>query len=230
MDLKDMMTHVRRHMDGIGRFPPRGDLSIDEWMEATADWRAAVNRMADALRTELGAAITERGAQGWAVTIGGVRSSSTSGLHGALSNWLVAAEKRVDKAEASAGKALAAAAALTIAAGPAAAGGYVIPILEFRPPPPAVQAVAADGVTVCAEPPVCIGIALALLVFLISGKDGDRPSQAAPPVVVPPVVVPPGEPPEIAPVPVPAAWASLAAGLAGLAGLRRRRRAAGGAA
>lgn len=59
--------------------------------------RAAMAGLAEQLAADVGARITERW-DGARVRIGGISSSSTSGLGGALRNWIVAARRRASEA------------------------------------------------------------------------------------------------------------------------------------
>lgn len=58
--------------------------------------RHEMDKLAVLLRSTLGARIDDRWDRA-AVRIAGVRSSSTSGLAGALGNWIRAAEKRLER-------------------------------------------------------------------------------------------------------------------------------------
>jgi len=117
--------------------------------------------------------------------------------------------------------------------GPAAAGGYVAPILEFDPALP--PAAAPPSFALCGEPAVCAGLALVMLAFLIQPNGGSEAERAAPstPQLQPigarpphgPLPSPSTEPPpEIPPVPLPASGLLLLGGLAIAALFRRRRR------
>lgn len=81
----------------LGRVPPFNPGGVDP---ADYDrWRAANNQALDAIRRELwiaGARFTDR--DGVSVRFHGLRASSTSGLLGALQNWMTAARKQLAEA------------------------------------------------------------------------------------------------------------------------------------
>lgn len=77
---------------------------------ASADWRnnmplymarmEAGNRdLEDFFSERYGARFTHAPAHDHSVAMAGIRSTSTTGLRGALRNWLVAAQKRLDSAD-----------------------------------------------------------------------------------------------------------------------------------
>lgn len=70
-----------------------GPYSPDSSREWHPRHRAAMETLADQLRGDVGARITHRW-DGAAVTLAGIRSTSTSGLAGALQNWLRAARRK----------------------------------------------------------------------------------------------------------------------------------------
>lgn len=65
--------------------------------ERDAWWQKRDQALAAARRrlAEEGARFTRRGADGHAISLAGIRSSSTSGWAGAFGNWIRAAEKRL---------------------------------------------------------------------------------------------------------------------------------------
>jgi len=110
--------------------------------------------------------------------------------------------------------------------GPAHAGGYVAPFIEMMPatPPPAAPA----GFTLCNEPAICAGLALAILAFLVSSGGKGSDGHVVPPAPEPPKppVKPPGPPevpPEVAPIPVPATAPLLLGGLSVMGAIRYRK-------
>ena len=114
------------------------------------------------------------------------------------------------------------AAALALAATPAAAGGYVAPFPVTPIFASAPVAAPAPGFTLCGEPVVCTAMALLILGALVGGSDHGHDALPVPP---PPVVVPPIDPvdPEPSPVPLPLSGVLLAGAMASLPLLRRRR-------
>jgi len=72
----------------------RDHAAYSAWERQQAD---AIDRMKDTL-LELGARFNARPSVDFAIRLGGIRSSSTSGTIGAVRNWLVSAEKRLREA------------------------------------------------------------------------------------------------------------------------------------
>lgn len=66
----------------------------DDWAAYRARRHAAIDRMVPRLARAAGAAISNDW-NGASIRCAGFRATSTSGVEGALNNWLVAARKRV---------------------------------------------------------------------------------------------------------------------------------------
>ncbi|MCV0428863.1 MAG: hypothetical protein K5905_25695 [Roseibium sp.] len=73
-----------------------------DWMDraAYATWSENRSKAQDHLKEallEAGAKFNARPAVDFAIRLGGIRSTSTSGIEGAVGNWLAAARKRLEK-------------------------------------------------------------------------------------------------------------------------------------
>lgn len=93
-DLPSAIRIVRAALAETGKQrarPPSAGGGITAWHDRH---RKAMAALGQDLARQLDARITERW-DGARVRICGISASSTSGLSGALQNWLVAAEKRV---------------------------------------------------------------------------------------------------------------------------------------
>lgn len=95
-DLADLETKVRdamrRHRERTPDYPVNHQ-DFDVYLRVS---RAAESRLIDEL-TMLGAVFASRPPHDHAIRLAGIRSSSTSGYAGAVSNWLTAARKRIGK-------------------------------------------------------------------------------------------------------------------------------------
>lgn len=87
----DLLSHIHYVKAARGRLP-----SVNPGSDWTAR-RKALEDLAHAIGRDLPrVTITER-ADGCRVSIAGIRASSTSGLDGALANWVAAAYRHLDK-------------------------------------------------------------------------------------------------------------------------------------
>lgn len=73
-----------------------------DWMDraAYAEWSKKRSKAQDHLKEallEAGAKFNARPAVDFAIKLGGIRSTSTSGIEGAVGNWLAAARKRLEQ-------------------------------------------------------------------------------------------------------------------------------------
>ena len=92
--MKDLIDCIQYIKDGMAKLPTIITATYDR--EAENARRKGLKDLADAIGRDLPKArITERG-DGTKVSIMGVRSSSTAGLHGALTNWIAAARRKLD--------------------------------------------------------------------------------------------------------------------------------------
>lgn len=90
-DLRTIMDDLRQRLDGL----PRIDSSSGEdVMDQHRAHRAAAVKLGEYLTETYGALIRER-PDANAITMKGIRSTSTMGLHGAFTNWIAAAERRL---------------------------------------------------------------------------------------------------------------------------------------
>lgn len=93
-DLLDHILAVKRLRAG---FPKWDSSSCAAYLESREKLRAAYDKaIAEISKTMPKVKITERGDM-TRVSIAGIRSTSTSGLDGALSNWIAAAYRHLDK-------------------------------------------------------------------------------------------------------------------------------------
>lgn len=97
-DLKNLLVQVEQllaEMDAaVGERPDWKD------RDAFEDWRERERAATDKLKEGLiaaGAKFATRPAVDFAIRLGGIRSTSTSGIIGALNNWKSAARKRLEK-------------------------------------------------------------------------------------------------------------------------------------
>ncbi|WP_282045559.1 hypothetical protein [Roseibium album] len=93
-DLKKLIAFVEEkvsEMDAaIGPHPDWRDRDAhDAWQQRQGD---AMDKLKEDL-LEAGAKFNARPAVDFSIRLGGIRSTSTSGISGAVSNWLVAARK-----------------------------------------------------------------------------------------------------------------------------------------
>jgi len=94
--LQPLIDHVRDALE-------RADAEVGPYSAAKdiSDWhrrrRDVMENLALALHDSVGATINNR-SDGCGVKIAGIRSTSTSGIAGALHNWLRAARKRAGEA------------------------------------------------------------------------------------------------------------------------------------
>lgn len=95
-ELADLETKVRdakRRYDEKMPGYPRSHKDFDAYGKART---AAEDKLLEEL-TALGAALRKRPPHDHAIRLAGIRSSSTSGYAGAVSNWVTAARKRLEK-------------------------------------------------------------------------------------------------------------------------------------
>lgn len=94
--MTDLLKHIHYVKEARKNLPPV-TTGGDGWDAR----RKALEELAQAIGRDLPkASITER-YDGARVSIAGIRASSTSGLDGALSNWVAAAYRQLDKASGS---------------------------------------------------------------------------------------------------------------------------------
>lgn len=94
-NLTRLIGVIRERLDAV---PPGGYSSRDKFEGR----QQALRAIFDDLAAQEGARVSHDW-QGSAIRLAGIRSSSTSGIHGALANWVVAAKRKV--AEIGSGKA-----------------------------------------------------------------------------------------------------------------------------
>lgn len=100
------VANLQRLVELVDAKLKAADLEVGkfEHNDVRSDWhmrhRVAMQRIADELETDEGARFGDQPAHDHSVRLAGIRSSSTSGLSGALRNWLAAARKRIEKAAA----------------------------------------------------------------------------------------------------------------------------------
>ncbi len=72
------------------------DIDIRDLERSRTRHHAACNRLIDKLemRENLHARVSEKPAQGWALTMLGLRATSTSGFTGACRNWIAQARRK----------------------------------------------------------------------------------------------------------------------------------------
>lgn len=97
-DLKKLIAIVEAmvsKMDAaVGPLPDWKDhAAYDAWQQRQGD---AMDQLKEDL-LEAGAKFNARPAVDFAIRLGGIRSTSTSGITGAVGNWLTAARKRLPK-------------------------------------------------------------------------------------------------------------------------------------
>jgi hypothetical protein len=95
-ELTEAMDHAKAAADLLHALPAFTDVPYDEWQRSRNEGEAEAKR---ALRSA-GFNVAAGSAGVTAVSFGGVRSSSTMGLIGALSNWLGLARKKLAAMEA----------------------------------------------------------------------------------------------------------------------------------
>jgi len=95
--------NLQRLVDLVADKLKAADLAVGkfEHNDARSDWhkrhRDAMQRIADELAAQEGAKFGHQPAHDHSVRLAGIRSSSTSGLSGALHNWMTVARKRIAK-------------------------------------------------------------------------------------------------------------------------------------
>ncbi|MFB2553366.1 hypothetical protein [Ensifer soli] len=93
-DLIDCIKYIK---DGIAKMPPSIPHGQDGWEAAWSKRQLGFTGLARIIERDLPKAkIIERG-DVTKVSIMGVRSTSTGGMHGALNNWMAAARRKLDK-------------------------------------------------------------------------------------------------------------------------------------
>lgn len=90
--LPDIIADLRARLDAL----PRIDGIGGDWVEQHRAHRAAATALADHLTDAYGALVRERPDTN-TVTIKGIKATGTAGLHGALHNWIAAAERRLER-------------------------------------------------------------------------------------------------------------------------------------
>lgn len=96
LDLTELAGHVAAMTCALAAYSDEaGTFDLNDY----AGSRQRQEKAQDALKErliEMGARVNARPAVDVAITLGGVRSSSTGGIHGACTNWLNAATRRVE--------------------------------------------------------------------------------------------------------------------------------------
>lgn len=90
-DLRTIIDDLRQR---LAQLPKIDSHRTDDVMEQFRAHRVAAQQLGEHLTEAYGALVRERGDSN-AITMKGIRSSSTIGLHGAFSNWCAAAERRL---------------------------------------------------------------------------------------------------------------------------------------
>jgi hypothetical protein len=93
-DLRHMIADLRQRMADLPKIDIRTAADI---MDQHRRHRAAAEDLGEYLTAAYGARITVR-SESNRITMHRISSTSTSGLHGAFSNWIAAAEKRLREA------------------------------------------------------------------------------------------------------------------------------------
>lgn len=88
--MADLIDCIARIKAGLAKLPPGGP---DGYQER----RKALEELAFSLVSELPKARIVERHDGAKVSFAGVRASSTSGIDGALNNWIAAARRQLDK-------------------------------------------------------------------------------------------------------------------------------------
>lgn len=88
--LRTTIADLRNRLDAL----PRISIENGCMMDQHRNHRAAAQELGRYLTETYGARVTERHDTN-RIRIHGIASSSTAGLHGAFSNWIAAAEKKV---------------------------------------------------------------------------------------------------------------------------------------
>lgn len=88
--LRTTITDLRKRMEAL----PRISIGNGCMMDQHRNHRAAVQELGRYLTETYGARVSERHDTN-RIRMHGIASSGTSGLHGAFSNWIAAAEKKV---------------------------------------------------------------------------------------------------------------------------------------
>lgn len=93
------LTEVATLVDGMTNALAGWDDRTCHEAKGSHDWFARLSDATAILRSEveaIGGRFSDPGGDGIAVQLGGIRSSSTSGVHGACRNWLTAARKKLE--------------------------------------------------------------------------------------------------------------------------------------
>lgn len=93
VELKDAIEKVARAIvDANAEIGPRDDADRDWWNRR----RVILARHAEALAEQLGGRINDRW-DGCRVRLCGIAATSTTGIEGALRNWIAAAHRRIEE-------------------------------------------------------------------------------------------------------------------------------------
>lgn len=92
--LRTTVTYLRQRLDSL----PRISLGNGCMMEQHRAHRAAAQALGKYLTDTYGARVAERHDTN-RIRMHGITSSNTAGLHGAFSNWVVAAERKIGVAK-----------------------------------------------------------------------------------------------------------------------------------
>lgn len=90
-DLRIIIDDLRVRLDALPKIDIR---SGEDVMDQHRVYRAAAQKLGEYLTETYGALVRER-SDANSITMMRIRSSSTSGLHGAFRNWVIAAERRM---------------------------------------------------------------------------------------------------------------------------------------
>ncbi|CAD7055317.1 hypothetical protein RHAB21_00695 [Pseudorhizobium halotolerans] len=88
--MADLISSIKYIKDGLAKLPPGGP---DGYQER----RKALEELARGIASDLPKVKINERYDGARVSIAGVRASSTSGIDGALNNWIAAARRQLDK-------------------------------------------------------------------------------------------------------------------------------------
>lgn len=90
-DQRIIINDLRQRLNQLPKIDVR---SGEDMMDQHRVHRAAAQKLGEYLTKTYGALVRER-SEANSITMVKIRSSSTSGLHGAFQNWIVAAERRL---------------------------------------------------------------------------------------------------------------------------------------
>lgn len=92
-DLRIIIDDLRQRLNQLPKIDVR---SGEDMMDQYRVHRAAAQKLGEYLTETYGALVRERSDTN-SITMKKIRSSSTTGLHGAFQNWITAAERRMQR-------------------------------------------------------------------------------------------------------------------------------------